>query len=552
MLLRAVNADADASVTKAEWRTYLDHARERHPDSFGEFLNLIEQKLFQSQDRLAGKQESMARLIGHALPQEDASKGTPKVRIRVASTPGVWIRKTGFDIQQGQVVHSRGERFTPAAVGVAATVGRTEALVYRRPVVAVVSTGNELVAEDSSSLPPGKIRDSNRSMLLAAVSESGAVAVDMGITGDEAGRLEETLVSALGKADIVVTTGGVSMGELDLMKVLLEKLGKIHFGRLKMKPGKPTTFATAPHPAGQGPDRLLFALPGNPVSALVCFHLFVSPTIGRLQGDPSPGPLRVVCRLAAPIKLDAERPEYHRATLRWGSWGAGGGFLAQSTGVQQSSRLLSFGGADALLELPKGPGVIERGAEVFALLLRLPKPQPPGDKSADPTPEAHASHAPALVVGEAAVKVARGSLQGGVAVLRWNEEAAAASQLVMKMVLDAGVHLVAVRTLSGDAAAGEEAAEALRGWCEQGVSLILTCGGAGLEQGDYLPDIARSLIAKEAPGLVAAPARGVLDPLYRGAAGVAASGTVILNLAGTAAEAAGHLRRVLPAIANTY
>ena len=205
-------------------------------------------------------------------------------------------------------------------------------------------------------------------MLAAAVVAAGGVVVDLGIAGDTQAELEERVRTGLERADILLTSGGVSMGNLDLMKSLLERAGVVHFGRLRMKPGKPLTFATM-DVAGQ--RRLIFGLPGNPVSSLVTFYLLGVPAIRKLAGWSDPTLRRVQSYLAQPLALDPYRPEYHRAILRWEPTldDGRGGLLATSTGNQASSRLLSLRSANALLELPQGEGVLPIGAVVTALLI---------------------------------------------------------------------------------------------------------------------------------------------------------------------------------------
>jgi len=155
------------------------------------------------------------------------------------------------------------------------------------------------------------------------------------------------------------------MGDLDLIKPLLEQAGTVHFGRVRMKPGKPVTFATSA--GADGRTSLAFGLPGNPVSSLVTFYLFAVPALRRLAGHPDPRLRRVQARLSQPLALDPTRPEYHRATLRWD--GDIHCFVAESTGSQASSRLLSMRTANALLELPEQAGELPAGSLVSALLI---------------------------------------------------------------------------------------------------------------------------------------------------------------------------------------
>lgn len=309
-----------------------------------------------------------------------------RIRIRTRVRPGADVRPVGFDVQPGTVVLPAGTRLGPAEIGLLATVGLTQVAVHPRPRVAVLSTGDELL-EPGVPLAPGQIWDSNRPMLLEAAAAAGADVIDLGIAGDDPRHLTERLRAGLTAADVLVTSGGVSMGNLDLIKPLLAASGTVHFGRLRMKPGKPCTFATVPADAVDaavaadlpGPaaesranrTRLAFGLPGNPVSSLVTFYLLVMPALRKLAGWRDPYLPRVHAVLAQPLPLDPERPEYHRAVLRWdGGLHAGrGGFLATSTGSQASSRLLSMRSANALLELPQADGRLETGAIVTALLI---------------------------------------------------------------------------------------------------------------------------------------------------------------------------------------
>jgi len=291
----------------------------------------------------------------------------PRVEIRARVQPHADVRPVGFDVAAGALVLPAGTRLGPAEIGILATVGCAAAPVYPQPRVALLSTGDELVEPDAL-LQPGQIRDSNRATLRAAVAAAGGVPVDLGIAADDRRDIEQRIHAGLAAADILVTSGGVSMGELDYVKSLLETAGTVHFGRLRMKPGKPLTFATVE--AG-GRRRLVFGLPGNPVSSLVTFYLLGVPALRRLAGWPDPHLRRIQVFLAQPLPLDSHRPEYHRAILAWDAQAdhGRGGLVAHSTGNQASSRLLSMRSANALLELPQGTGELPAGAPVSALLL---------------------------------------------------------------------------------------------------------------------------------------------------------------------------------------
>lgn len=291
-----------------------------------------------------------------------ARNGPAQIEIRARVRAGDDVRGVGVDMAPGELVLGAGSRLGPAEIGLLATAGVTDAPVYPGPLVAVLSTGDELV-EPGRPLGPGQIRDSNRAMLIAAIKAVGGEVMDLGISGDSQASLEASVQRGL-RADVLLTSGGVSMGDLDLIKPLLEHAGQVHFGRVRMKPGKPITFATTDN---DGHRCLVFGLPGNPVSSLVTFYLFAVPAIRKLAGHPDPNLRRVQARLAHALPLDPARPEYHRATLGWDF--AQNCFVAQSTGSQSSSRLLSMRTANALLELPERAGELAAGSLVTALLI---------------------------------------------------------------------------------------------------------------------------------------------------------------------------------------
>eukprot|EP00877_Chromochloris_zofingiensis_P014371 jgi/Chrzof1/9188/Cz03g39060.t1 len=305
------------------------------------------------------------------LPEDPS--GRSRVKICKAAKPGQDIRPVGSDIQQGADVLSPGERIGVAEIGILATVGAAQLAVYRRPRVGVLSTGDEVVDPATQQLGPGQIRDCNRAMLLAAAGGAGADAVDLGVARDTEGQVEGCVDQAIAAGvDVLVTSGGVSMGDRDLLKPLLERKGVIHFGRVCMKPGKPLTFATL-DVEETGRKLLVFGLPGNPVSSFVCFNLVVVPALRHMCGWAVPELRRIHVTLTSDLKLDPERPEYHRATIHYGSppGSAEGpvGWYAVSTGNQISSRLLSARSANALLELPQASGVLQAGTSVSALLI---------------------------------------------------------------------------------------------------------------------------------------------------------------------------------------
>jgi molybdopterin molybdotransferase len=292
---------------------------------------------------------------------EDTRLDGSQVKVPSDLVAGTNYHKIGADVTAGQTVLRAGSELGAAEIGIAAATGHAELPVHRRPRVALMSTGDELV-EVGKTPGPGQIADSNRWALLAALREAGADVEVLGIAPDEAGALRGFVTGALADADALVTSGGVSVGTHDLVKPLLESLGTVHVGRVKLKPGKPFTFATLE--AG----KVAFGLPGFPVSSLVTFEVFVRPALRRMQGFANLHRPRLPVRLAYDARPTAERTEYQRVTLRR----EGAELVAETTGSQSSSRLLSLAGAHALVRVPAGDQVLKAGTIVEAMILTLP------------------------------------------------------------------------------------------------------------------------------------------------------------------------------------
>ncbi|KAG7847941.1 hypothetical protein KL941_002120 [Ogataea angusta] len=286
------------------------------------------------------------------------------------------IRAIGSDTKKDSLVLAKGSRISSGGgeIGALASVGVNKIKVYRKPVIGLLSTGNELQdVQTEKLLHYGEIYDSNRPTLVSMVHNCGYEVVDLGIASDSKDSLVKIIKDAVDvkKIDCLVTTGGVSMGELDLLKPTIENElhGTIHFGRVRMKPGKPTTFATI------GKSTVVFALPGNPASSSVCYHLFVLPCLLKWQGlEPAVGqklPTEPVVKvkLAEDLKLDPQRPEYQRVSIRQSDMA----LVATSTGFQRSSNIGSFKRANGLVCLPAasdyGKTVIKTGTVVDAILI---------------------------------------------------------------------------------------------------------------------------------------------------------------------------------------
>jgi molybdenum cofactor synthesis domain-containing protein len=276
-------------------------------------------------------------------------------------TPGENIRPVGVDIKEGDLLVRAGTRLGPAEIGLVAGMGINPVEVVRKPRVSVISTGDELV-EPGQPIGPGQIRDSNSYSLMTALQAEGAEVIWRGKAPDERDALKTLLEERLAESDVVITSGGVSMGDLDLVKLLLFELATVHFQRLMMKPGKPLNFATAG-------KTLIFGLPGNPVSALAGFELFLRPALGVLSGrGPVPRP-RIAVTLDDSLP-PTDRIEYVRGFVYVGDDGR---LHGRANGPQGSSRLMSFaGGINALLIVPIGNARHEPGEQVDALLLSAP------------------------------------------------------------------------------------------------------------------------------------------------------------------------------------
>jgi len=271
------------------------------------------------------------------------------------------IRPIGFDLRRGERVLAAGTVLGPAEIGLLAGLGITPVPVRRRPRVSVLSTGDELV-EPGDPVGPGQIRDSNRFSLVTALKGAGAEVIWSGKGPDERDALERVMRERIAESDVVVTSGGVSMGELDLIKAILGDLATVYFRRVFMKPGKPLNFATAG-------DTLLFGLPGNPVSALVSFELFIRPALAVMVGRGADVTPQVQVTLLHDT-LPTDRIEYQRSIV---SVDERGRLVAKTTGGQASSRLASFLDANAFLVIPPRDQAYAAGEQVTALVLGPPR-----------------------------------------------------------------------------------------------------------------------------------------------------------------------------------
>ena len=293
---------------------------------------------------------------------EDTDEAQGSVRVVRAVEKGTAVRSAGGDLKEGQAVFSAGTRLTPTHVGVLATIGVANPLVYRRPRVAYMSTGDELAPVDSGPLRPGMIRDSNRPMLKALLEEAGVDLVDLGVVPDDEDALRDALAEA-SSSDVVVTTGGVSMGEYDVTKLVLSGEASVGFWKIAIKPAKPFAF-------GHIGDALFFGLPGNPVSVLVSFEQLARPALLAMQGARAIYRPRVQAVTDEDFDTDPAKTVFLR--VRFTGEDDGRPRVALSGG--QSSNILSAAAAaDAFAVVPSGTGRVGAGKNVTVELFKAPE-----------------------------------------------------------------------------------------------------------------------------------------------------------------------------------
>jgi molybdopterin molybdotransferase len=289
--------------------------------------------------------------------QEASTAAGDQVTINEVPTPGAWIRRAGFDVTRGTTVMEAGRRLLPQDCGLAASIGIAELMVVRRPRVAVFFTGDELVMP-GEELPPGRIYNSNRFVLRGLLERLGCETIDLGIVPDDFERTRAAFVEAVGRADLIVTSGGVSVGEEDHVKPAVQAEGSLDLWQIAMKPGKPLAF-------GEVRGVPFIGLPGNPVSSFVTFLLFARPFILRRQGVAEVAPRWLPLR----ADFDWPRPDRRREFLRVHVNSEGGLDIYTN---QNSAVLTSTTWADGLVDHPAN-STIRRGQTVrylpFAELL---------------------------------------------------------------------------------------------------------------------------------------------------------------------------------------
>jgi molybdopterin molybdotransferase len=287
---------------------------------------------------------------------EDTAEQDGTVEVRVPVAAGTSLRPAGSDLHRGDLLATAGRVVTPGLIGVLASAGRVAVRCIRRPRVLVLTTGDEL-REPGEALGPGQITNTNRYTLLAAVQEAGGIVIDAGVARDERRDLIDRL-GAAGETDLVVTTGGVSMGAYDLVRGLLEEREAVTFWQVALRPGKPLMFATV----GGVP---LIGLPGNPVSTLVGFELFVRPALLKLQGRTDLERPRLTAITEESLENPPHLEQYFRGIARHD----GAQIMVRLTGDQGSHVLRSMADANCLVIVPLGTSEVAAGSPVEILPL---------------------------------------------------------------------------------------------------------------------------------------------------------------------------------------
>jgi molybdopterin molybdotransferase len=292
------------------------------------------------------------------VPVEEADEQGDRLVVRVAPAPGAHVREAGHDVPMGTQVRLPRRPIGAATVALLAALGEVRVPVHRRPRVAILSTGDELAAL-GAPLGPGQIHDANGPALAAAVRAAGGEAVLLEPARDDEAQVESRLRDTVG-CDLVIASGGVSVGRYDHVRTVLERIGSLDFWRIAVQPGKPLAF-------GHVDGRPVVGLPGNPVSALVTFELFVRPMLRALLDLPGDGRIHVPARLTARLPKSAPRRAYLRVVVA-ADPGADG-YRAAPAGGQASSQLLPLVAGNALLIVPEGLEAGEAGATYETILL---------------------------------------------------------------------------------------------------------------------------------------------------------------------------------------
>ncbi|MXZ44737.1 MAG: molybdopterin molybdotransferase MoeA [Gammaproteobacteria bacterium] len=291
------------------------------------------------------------------VAQEDVLNGESDVMVNRECVGAENIRRRGMDAKKGMTIASNRDVLSPYSVGWCSAFGITEIEVVRRIKVAVFSTGDEL-RDPGEDLQPGQIYESNRATLVALLQSKSVELVDLGQLSDDPDEINKSLQSTAGQVDLIITSGGVSVGESDYVRPVIEEIGKLEFFSLALKPGKPLAVGTID-------NALFFGLPGNPVSTIVTYLLFVAPAIDSMSGVPWHRPTHFQAKLTTSISHKSGRREYQRGVFV----GDDRQLRVAATGDQSSNRLASFKDCNCLIVVPAHRDNLEAGEMVEILLL---------------------------------------------------------------------------------------------------------------------------------------------------------------------------------------
>ena len=311
---------------------------------------------------IVGRGQAVRIMTGGVMPmgadsvvvQEVVRVDGERITVPGGLRRGQNVRRAGEDLAEGGVAIPRGKRMGPAELGLAASLGLAEVTVTRRLRVAFFSTGDEL-ASIGRPLAPGEVYDSNRYTLHGALARLGCELIDMGVVPDRPDELEAAFLTAAGSADVVLTTGGVSVGEADFIRDLMQRLGEVGFWKIDIKPGRPMAF-------GRIGKAWMFGLPGNPVAVMVTFYQFVQDALLALMGvDPLPPAERFAARATFSMRKQPGRVEYLRGRLQRGA----DGVAVALAGAQGSGVLSSMSEADCFVVLAEDCSAVRAGDTVF-------------------------------------------------------------------------------------------------------------------------------------------------------------------------------------------
>ena len=300
-------------------------------------------------------------MTGGALPegtdtviaQERVQRHGERIRFESGNRPGDNVRKAGEDLRAGSIMLTQGTRITPAELGLIASIGAAEVKVRRRLRVAILATGDEL-RSIGEPLAPGEIYDSNRYTLHGMLTRLDADIVDMGVARDRREEVRDALSEAASLADVIITSGGVSVGEADFVKDVLAEIGSVNFWKIAVKPGRPLAF-------GRIGEAVFFGLPGNPVSVMVTFYQFVQPALRTMMGQRDTHPKRLRVRCISRLTKQAGRMEFQRGIVEDDGDGE---LIVRSTGPQGSGILNSMSQANCFIVLPTECAGIDPGTAV--------------------------------------------------------------------------------------------------------------------------------------------------------------------------------------------